>query len=71
MSLTNFILMNNVIISHHRWAEMNYINLSDLFHPKLINIIINITDNVIINKWMTQEYNQRWSKYIRVSRRNP
>jgi hypothetical protein len=26
-----------------------------------------ITDNLIINKGMTHEYNQRWSEHIRVS----
>jgi hypothetical protein len=30
-----------------------------------------ITDNVIINKGMTHEYNQRWSEYILVSWHNP
>jgi hypothetical protein len=32
MGLTNVILMNNVTTSHHRWDEMNRINLRDLFH---------------------------------------
>jgi hypothetical protein len=60
-------LMNNVTTSHHCWVEMNCINIRDLFHQKLIDLIINITYNVIINKGMTREYNQCWSKYIRVS----
>jgi hypothetical protein len=38
--------MNNVTTSYHRWAEINYINLRNLFQKKLTDLIISITKNV-------------------------